>query len=349
MNKSVTYLKAFGIILMVLGHTMNSLVYYHQFVCMFHMPLFFFISGYCFKHKYLNEPKTYLLNRVKGIYWPYLKWSLVFLAFHNIFFHLNIYSDVFGFGSQVSYLYDGHEFLRRLRNIALIMCDHEQLLGGYWFLNAFFYGSVVAFLSYKLLRKVEIALIVNMAITFVLVWLDFRYPYRTYLLVQAFYASTFVLAGMLFAERKVPTFRWWGVLSSLVLTFIGTFFWRMGVGELPYDIVRILPFFVTAILATWSFYSIFTWLNEDSVMTKCLDFIGKNTLTILTWHLFSFKIVSLVIIVVNNLQIVRLSEFPVIFEYSFGGWWLIYAVVALFTTCCIAYCNRFIKNPWLKL
>lgn len=45
----------------------------------------------------------------------------------------------------------------------------------------------------------------------------------------------------------------------------------------------------------------------------------------------------------------RLSEFPVITVYAVQGWWVAYFITAMIVTCAIAYCNRWIKSPWLKL
>lgn len=50
-NDTITYMKAVGIMLMVLAHYSNFLFIYYT-VYMFHMPLFFIVSGYCFKEKY---------------------------------------------------------------------------------------------------------------------------------------------------------------------------------------------------------------------------------------------------------------------------------------------------------
>ena len=90
-NTSVNYLKALGISLMVLGHS-GIIDHEISFIYMFHMPLFFIASGYCFKEKYLSAPRQYLYNKVKGIYWPYVKWSLLFLLLHNVCFNLHLYS-----------------------------------------------------------------------------------------------------------------------------------------------------------------------------------------------------------------------------------------------------------------
>ena len=94
-NPSVGYLKALGILLMVFGHSGNT-NHINHFIYMFHMPLFFIASGYCFKDKYLSTPRKYIYNKVKGIYWPYVKWSLLFLLLHNVCFNLHLYSDQYG-------------------------------------------------------------------------------------------------------------------------------------------------------------------------------------------------------------------------------------------------------------
>lgn len=348
MNQSVTYLKAFGIIIMVIGHTMSAVPYFNQFIFMFHMPLFLFVSGYCFKPKYLNDTKTYLAKRVKGIYWPYLKWSLLFLLLHNFLIDINIYNFYYGFGNQVSYVYVADDYITRGLSIIFLMCNHEQLLGGYWFLNILFFGSILAFFSLKLFRKVEYSLLANMAVSILLTLakLSFRY---SFLPLQTFYSSTFILAGIFFAKRQIPVFPRWAAALSLLVTFVGSFFWPMGIGEFPYDIRCIIPYFLTALLAIWGFYSLFTRLTERCILTRCLTFIGNNTLTILTWHFLMFKIISLLIIWIYGLDIELLSQFPVIIQCSQTGWWVYYALVSLLASCGLAYCNRFIKNSWLKL
>lgn len=65
---NITYAKAIAIILMVVLHS-GSLGYFDTVVAMFHMPLFFFMSGYCFKDKYLSMPFVFLKKRLYGLYY----------------------------------------------------------------------------------------------------------------------------------------------------------------------------------------------------------------------------------------------------------------------------------------
>ena len=78
LDDSVSFAKGIGIILMVLGHTFFS-PYGHDVIYMFHMPLFFFISGYCFKESYLEDFRSYARKRIGKIYVPFVKWGLICL------------------------------------------------------------------------------------------------------------------------------------------------------------------------------------------------------------------------------------------------------------------------------
>ena len=138
-DNSVSIAKGIAIILMVLAHTRFS-EYGNYWINMFHMPLFFFFAGYCFKDKYLEIPSDFVIKRFKGLYKPFVKWGLIFLVLHNLFFYLNIYNDEFGFRGIVQHLYTWQEMLKKAVSIVTRMSDTEQLLGGYWFLKSLFWG-----------------------------------------------------------------------------------------------------------------------------------------------------------------------------------------------------------------
>lgn len=61
-DDKVTIAKAIGILLMVAVHG-GTPEWASRFIVMFHMPLFFFLSGYCFKEKYLLPPLKRLLTK----------------------------------------------------------------------------------------------------------------------------------------------------------------------------------------------------------------------------------------------------------------------------------------------
>lgn len=102
-DNSVSISKGIGIFLMVLAHTQFS-DYGNTWINMFHMPLFFFVSGYCFKEKYIHDFKTFAVKRIKGCWWPYVKYSLLFTICHNLFYKLHFYDMNWG-GVQNSLFY----------------------------------------------------------------------------------------------------------------------------------------------------------------------------------------------------------------------------------------------------
>lgn len=143
-DDSISIAKGFAILLMVLAHTYFS-QYVNWWINMFHMPLFFFFAGYCFKDKYLQTPRIFLQKRIIGLYKPFVKWSVVFLLLHNIFFYLNIYNGEYGFKGSASFLYDWKDYAICFVHIVTRMSDNEQLLGGYWFLKSLFVGSIIGY------------------------------------------------------------------------------------------------------------------------------------------------------------------------------------------------------------
>ena len=153
MKREVTYCKAIAIILMVLGHCCGSdIPYATQTIYMFHMPLFFFFS--CFKNKYLTNPKEFVIRRFKGLWWPFVKWSLIFMFLHNFFVKIGFYGNQCGAQSDDG-LYYRDEYIIRFLDIVFDMSGNEQLLGGYWFLNALLGGSLIAFILMCIRAKVK--------------------------------------------------------------------------------------------------------------------------------------------------------------------------------------------------
>lgn len=67
--------------------TLMSLIY------IFHMPLFFITAGYFFSSRNVEQPWTYCCKRFKGLYVPFVKWSLFFLLIHNVMFQVGILNE----------------------------------------------------------------------------------------------------------------------------------------------------------------------------------------------------------------------------------------------------------------
>ena len=345
-DKSISIAKGIAIILMVLGHAQCPELF-NKYFSMMLMPLFFFMSGYCFKIKYLDDKREYLGKRVRSIYWPYLKWSLFFLLIHNVCFLLNIYSDEYGFKGRMSSLYTFSDFIDHAISIITKMTEHEQLLGGYWFLKSLFVGSVVFYAMLKLLKGYKVGMVILLLLSLLLVYTNWKIPY-----FQVGYreclAAFYLYCGHLYKRYQL---NWhhntWLNIIFVVIVGVGSVYWPASMLRLTY--VRMLPYVVTSIMGVLVIFNIGQHLSqcEHSKIKQFLVFVGNWTFNVLTWHFLSMKLVSLMLIAIYDLPMKRLSEFPVIEEYARQGWWLTYFIVGVAVPIIWTYYYHQFKD-WLK-
>ena len=342
-DDSISIAKGIGIILMVLGHTHFS-KYGNAWVSMVHMPLFFFFSGYCFKEKYIGHFLTFLRKRIKGLYRPGLKWGLLFLALHNLFFDLNLYT------SATSSLYTSRVFFMKACYIITTMTHYEELLGGYWFLRTLFWCSIISYWMIVIIKpkiKIGVALLLVMSVFMLLI--DKKVPYFD-IGARELIASSFFLVGY---DYRRSNFKWektkWIIPIAITLITIGTFYWRASMGWFQsMTWWKVLPYVISALFGTIAIYATSLWIKRCEKISIVFTFIGEHTLEILTWHLLCFKLVSLAIVVFYNLNVSHLADFPVIETYSPLGWWTVYLFVGcglpLITVLAIKYVKRYIGS-----
>ena len=345
-NNSISIAKGIGIILMLIGHA-GCPGHLSSFIYQFHMPLFFFISGYCFKDNHLNNFKDFAIKRIKGIYIPFVKYSLLFLFLHNIFFNLNIYNDVYGYNGSVSQLYDFNIFIKRAIKIITEMNREEQLLGGFWFLRVLFCTSFIGYAFLKFLQnsKVKFAVLGLVCIAVILLA-----PHQTTTIyIQtihlSFFALIFFIAGKEIAKLQNSNHKntYINILATLIffiVTLLASIYFPSGMTT-DKNIIIYTAGALSGILMT---KNISNYIEHIPYINKILTYIGNNTLSILAWHFLSFKLISLLIIYIKNLSIENLAHFPVIPDYSKQGWWIAYTIIGLCIPLVITFCNQYITE-----
>lgn len=156
------------------------------------------------------------------------------------------------------------------------------------------------------------------------------------------FASLFFVSGHYYKELKwkIHEKRYICPLAIVLIT-VGVQFYQASL--LNFEYWQVIPYLVTAItgvLAT--FYVSKLIANQFNRIKNSLVYIGNNTLTILTWHMLSFKLVNLLLIYVYQLPIERLAEFPVIEQYSKEGWFVLYFLVGMLIPMGFSKC-RYLK------
>jgi len=339
-------LRGIGIMLIVLGHTSSP---FSNYVYQFHVPLFFFISGYLFNSAYFDNPIRFINKRINRLYLKYIYFGVTFILLHNIFFKLNIYNISYNADATSIQLYNLKDTIIEILK-TIIFRNREQLLGGFWFIPALFlmeslYCLVGAVsLQLKKTYNFKIYLLPIILIFFflgnIISNFDVRLPY--YLNI-VFAQILFFYMGVLYRknEERIHFNFYSALLISIVLVFTSLYF-NVDVSnnnhysdKLPFAIALILFPFVAL---SGIYILIYIARNiTNKYISIFFQYVGRNTLFILGVHFISFKIVSYLIILNYDLPLKLMSNFPYIDSIGLKCWWPLYWFVGLFVPLIIKF------------
>lgn len=178
---SLDFVRGMGMILVVLGH---SLAVYTDFIYLFHVPVFFIVSGALFKST--GNVRADLLKKWKRLYIPNLKYGIIFLLLHNIFVCWGIY-DAAG----------SYEIKDYLKAAAKILCfGNEEMGGAMWFLRSLFFAYclflVYAWMKRRLMKASFVILV--LCLGWYMVYTGTLFPLRTFITIPCI-IFPFILIG----------------------------------------------------------------------------------------------------------------------------------------------------------
>ncbi len=158
-------------------------------------------------------------------------------------------------------------------------------------------------------------------------------------------AAAIFLAGHVYKRHKCCEALSWTVVFAMLICLGSVLMPKEILGLLWSDIV---PYFVFGVMGTIMTINVSSFFSCNARLSYFFSWVGRETLTVLTWHFLAFKIVSLFIIKHNSISMDHLGEFPVMSGFAEQGWWIAYFVVAMVVTLSIAkvkkYLSTFHKN-----
>jgi len=355
-NQTISIVKAFAIIFVVISHCC-AIPYVGAFVSLFDVPAFFICSGYFFNVKYLTDEATYLKRRVKGLYWPFVKWSVFFLLIHNLLFHTGILNEQIGNAQGgVLHPYTLHSFCQRLWNIVFNMSGYDDFLAGtFWFFRALFLSSIAMLILFKIGRKIQAfqndrqiawgILTVSFLLTLWQVIENLRMTgvpqggYRD--LMGLFFMSIGFLIRSYqptISANLLPSTPLPSVVSRLKFWITGFLLLILWCIFLPTGMVwranlqQFLSIPVPAVIGFLLFYDISQYIAKgENIAKKILVLIGDNTLYIFAFHFCSFKLVSALKVWCYGLEWNHVGAHPIVNVGSpWDGFWLLYLLVGVF-------------------
>lgn len=359
-SSTIDICKAFAIILMVLGHAeCHPLM---SFLYEFHMPVFFICAGYFFNLKYLNDEATYVKKRIKGLYWPFLKWALFFLCIHNLLFDIGILNEVHGNAAGgVTHPYTWAQFQQKVWSCVFNMSGYDEFLtGAFWFFRALFTSSIAFLLLYKLFYKIPYLRNHNVLVTILIALLGLgmalwhsasrlnvtglsQNGYRDLM------ALFFFAVGFLFRQhQQLLNIRWWGAAICLAIVIVASEFFPscMVVRATVEQCLRLPIPAIAGFLMTY-------WLSEkiashDNPFSRLMAYCGRNTLPVYVFHIISFKIVSLIKIWYYGLEWGYIGCHMVVQHNTDDLFWLPYTIVAIVVPLGWNHCYNKLKDNILR-
>ena len=324
-NIRLDIVKAIGIICVVLGHT--EVMPAAAVVNLFHVSLFFIVSGIFFKEEYTDTAKglkNVLIKRILRLYVPFVLFNWAFLCFRNLFTAAGILEGQ---------LLSTGEFINQALQI-MTMMSGEVLPGPDWFIRALFIMEVmfaiVDFLTKKICK--DKAKIGRWVIAAAFLGLGYYMNVAKVMLVTNYFTiplelGTIFSCWILFAagidlpklfKKKFTS----GDLKlgtdiamaagGLTLLYIMT---TVIGGGFAYanNYYNNIPCMLLANILGFAFaYGLAGLLGRcASPIKRLFTFTGSVTLEILMMHLLGFKIVTVLYVHFKNIPRANFSAFPV--------------------------------------
>lgn len=328
-------MKALAIICMVAGHSYTGSPI-ESFVGLFHMPVFFFCSGFCFKEKYLSDLKSYTKRKILTMWWPTFKWIILLVLLHNLLLGIGVLRDTSGEEIAVS-AYGFKETIKYFA-MAVILHANDPVFAGIWFIKMLLISSVLGFIVIKYCKGISFFFALMGLLVMSVLMLEF-FPGHIPIIHQLhlpFLSSFFFLTGYFFKREQVfeelrtrKTYMAIVIVLSLVLLVSGYNFWLSSMVSLSTG--RCIPFCVSAIAGIILVYNIskkalkITFPNS----LNYVKFLGNNTYAILMMHILSFRLMSAIIILCCGLDWNRLADFPTIHFMTEKGFWIAYLIFGI--------------------
>ncbi len=327
-NQQMDVLRGIGIILVVLGHTAFPA---NHFIYLFHLAIFFMLSGYFFKSEEITNTrnlKQYILKKIKRLYFPYIIANVVCVILNNFFLKTNMYSI------STHYYFSIKDIIINIIKI-LVLNGTTEMVGATWFLPILFeitilYGAI-EFLIIKIRKKEDnkIQTLISISLLILGYFLATNNIELKFIKIPVFTCYVLFDFGRKFKKYKKEQnnfIKLFLLISSLILLVILNNF---GTIEISKNIYTNLIFYISVSIIGWFFiYELSYIFSKINIIKKIFSYIGQNTMPILILHFLIFKVVNLIGILSTKKDIMLLATFPVAFKEKY--WWIIYTLFGTF-------------------
>lgn len=350
-DTTISICKGIAIILMVIAHA-EAPGWLCKFIFEFHMPLFFITAGYFFSLKYLNDEATFVKKRIKGLYIPFVKWSVFFLIIHNWMFDIGVLNEVYGNeAGGVTHPYTWHQIQQNLWNIVTAMGGYDQFLcGAFWFFRGLFVASILYLIIYKIvdggLARFSITAkatpyLVCLIMLLLCGWKTSE-GLKVVTLVQGGYRDMmgcfFFGCGFIFRQfvdryKAMVSHYYTSIWLTFAFAITVYLFSQYLTANMNWrsTYVQFLSLPIPALMGFLMTYNISRWVDSrENLLKRFLVYTGDHTLNIFIFHIVAYKVVSLMKIWYYGLDSRQIGCHMVIHDFSQQDlFWILYTIAGV--------------------
>lgn len=346
-DTTIDLLKGIGITSIVIGHVRGYLpggFPIVAYVYTYHIMVFLFVAGMCFKPQNNTPPYMQIGKRLGGLLPLYTIYSIFFVACHNLFRKVHILSnDIPKYGKR--------EIIQNILN-SLSFGTSERLLGAFWFVPMFFMAVsffIIIFYKMEQIKKTIWGHILAMFVCSIVgIVLNYKEVYLNYHIQTSILGISIIYLGCFYKKYRMKFekyLKWW------YAPILGTMIWwilSLKIGMIELSVNQIMhPALFYPVTLTGILFCLCLAEGIKKVRPFCKMFatIGKNSYHIMALHFLAFKCVDLVAVRIFKDGNDVLGKFTVSYE---NLWW-IYYIAGIAIPIAVIYALKYIRNKLSKL
>ena len=346
-DTTIDLLKGIGITSIVIGHVRGYLpggFPIVAYVYTYHIMVFLFVAGMCFKPQNNTPPYMQIGKRLGGLLPLYTIYSIFFVACHNLFRKVHILSNDIP-------KYRKREIIQNILN-SLSFGTSERLLGAFWFVPMFFMAVsffIIIFYKMEQIKKTIWGHILAMFVCSIVgIVLNYKEVYLNYHIQTSILGISIIYLGCFYKKYRMKFekyLKWW------YAPILGTMIWgilslKIGMIELSVNqIMHPALFYPVTLIGILFCLCLAEGIKKVRPFCKMFATIGKNSYHIMALHFLAFKCVDLVAVRIFKDGNDVLGKFTVSYE---NLWW-IYYIAGIAIPIAVIYALKYIRNKLSKL
>lgn len=281
-------LKGFAVILVIIGH-LPTFPELRTYIFSFHLPLFFFISGYLFNRDKYSQTGRFVASRIKSIVLPYFLFTIT----SYVIFLLVNYSP----SKNKFYLpYEGSPS-KTIYSVLYASCNFEHFNsvifnGPLWFLPCLFATSIIFYFLFRTFNRslssfIVATLIISLAGYYSINYLPQALPWSIDIALSA---VTFYSAGYLF--RNYFEDRFFKIAKKIIIPLILISLSSITLKVTDMNLWQFNENYFTFYLIAFSGILSYMYIFNKIESSRFLEYYGKNSLIVFSLHVPIFWIID---------------------------------------------------------